>query len=201
MKHNLLFFICTGLSLTGWGQQQITCQKKVDEFTHDTTVEAEILKIGKHKEGFALGVTFLKARVYTINSNYVLVLRPEFLSIQTIQKGEKAYIKFEDDSVIELVVDETSISNHTSGEAFTQGTDNTIWYNYLSFFLTPQQFMQLESKKVKRVRCSYNDYDPKDDSQASVLMEQIQCIKSKATGKAVAEPKKKKKRVDDTYGN
>lgn len=154
------------------------CKKKVDEFTNAVTISTDVEKIGKNKEGFMDFVKFLKVEMTNTNGRFALILMPEYRTIQTIEEGEIVYIKFQNDSIMKLPVQKTSISDHTKGEAFVQGTETTIWYNFLWFSLTPLQVSELEANKIKKIRCGINDYEIKED-KADIIQEQIACIKKK----------------------
>lgn len=169
----VFFVLCLAVQMAS-----AQCKKKVDEFTKDTTISTELEKMGKNKEGFGDFAKFLKVEMTNINGRFALILVPQYRTIQTIEKGEIVYIKFQNDSIMKLIVQKTSISDHTKGEAFVQGTETTIWYNFLWFTLSPSQVLELEANEIKKVRCGINDYDVNEDN-AGIVQKQIACIKKK----------------------
>jgi hypothetical protein len=153
------------------------CKVKVDPFTGKKSVRNVMTKIGKHKEGVLDTPLFLRCEVDCIDSLYFLTFEPQFLSVRTIKEGAEVLIKFEDSSILSLTVDETSISEFTEGESFTQGTSRTIWYNDLQFTLTKKEIEILKTKRIVLVRCNLFDYGV-ESNKADVVRNQINCIES-----------------------
>ena len=149
----------------------------VDEFNYDTTISAASVTIGINKDWGRMGVTYLEAAVYKYKTAFMLILIPQFHTIRTLDEGSKVYIKFTDSTVMQLVIKETSISNHKTGEKLKQGGE-TIWYNYLSFYLKLEDVMTFERKEIYRVKCSGSVYDV-EGQKADIIAKMIGCIRSK----------------------
>ena len=168
----LILFILPG---PGWGQE-VKCKIKADEFTKDTSIVCDDIKFGKSKRDLTRGLLFIRGGMYTFKSLFILNLIPEFYSVQSFDEGDIVYLKFEDSTVLQLKVFQYSLSDHKSGEIITQGSDNTIWYNYLTFVLKPQDIMTLELKKVEKIRCGHVDYSI---NKKDLILKMIRCIKEK----------------------
>ncbi len=175
---NLLYVLSTTILCLTVQTSNAQCKTKIDEFTKDTLTSSEYQKLGKNKNGFSDYAKFLRVQTFKTNSTFSLLLQPEFRNVETVKKGTTVYIKFQNDSIMQLSVTETSVSDHRKGEAFTQGTETTVWYNSLWFDLTPSQLLELEANKIKKIRCWINDYDVKP-GDADIIQKQIACIKKK----------------------
>lgn len=183
----ILTFSLHLLALYGYSQDDLygktskikndLCRVKIDDFTKIKSIKCDTEKIGRRKE--SLGPSyFLEASVESSGKSMFLYLIPQYAHIQTIEKGEKVLIMFTDNSILELTVENLSISDHTTGRAFTQGTETTIWYNILGFILSPEQAIMLSEKDLKKIRCGIYDYEVKGKWK-SIIKEMIRCIWSK----------------------
>lgn len=150
------------------------CTKKTDDMTKAVTVETKLEKIGTSNQGMNAPM-FIHASIdYHQNTgHYILYLQPEFRDIQTLQENSKVLVKLDDESLLEFVIDKTSISNNAPGTPVVQ--NGTIWYNTLAFVLTDDQLSRLKSKKVVKIRCGINDYVVKGKSQI-IISEGLACI-------------------------
>ena len=157
------------------GPATAQCESKIDPFTKKKIITNELVKIGKNKNGNYDRVKFLRCKVGYLDSAYYVVFAPEFSNIQTMREKSSISIMFTDNTIMSLVLDDDSISNYTTGEAFMQGTSATIWYNYLYFELNEIQLERLKTKKISLVRCGANDYKT-DENKADVIPKQIMCI-------------------------
>lgn len=152
------------------------CNVKVDEFTKEVLIESKLKKFGSSGSAFSInGLLYIETQVYSLNGRLHLILRPEFSGVKTIEKGESIYFKFENDSILELFTPATQITDFKRGKAFSQGTNNTIWYAYLDFLLTPQQAEYLSTLKIKKLRISGVDYEPNKKNGGQIL-DQIACV-------------------------
>lgn len=152
------------------------CEYKVDEFTKDITASSKLEKIGREGNRYSMrGTFYIKSKVMIINNVPMLILYSEFSQVTTIEKGESVYIKFVNDSIIEMKALETQITKFTSGEAFTQGTEKTIWYTFVQVILSQEQFLQLQNNKIVKIRVHNSDYEIKE-KDSGLIMDQIECV-------------------------
>jgi hypothetical protein len=164
MKYLIVMFLFI-LKDTSYSQ----CKKEIDEFTHDTIIRSNIETLGK------TSIYYLETQIIKTNGMYLLALTAEFLSVQTIEKGDLVYLKFEDESIFKLPITKTVISDHKKGKAFSQGTKNTIWYNELVFTLDKPILEDLKNKGLIKLRVNYWDYEVKEKNRFKVA-QQIECV-------------------------
>jgi hypothetical protein len=181
-----LVFVLLLLPVMGWGQTVLPeteksnpdsslCHINVDEFTQKKTIMSKDKTIGESND---VGLNYLEVSLAKMNGYFFMTLVPEFYSIQTIRKGDIVYIKFHDDSVMQLTVYRTSISDHKKGLSGTSRSGQTVWYNTLSFGITADQLQVLTDKSIRKVRCSLYTYEVYEKNMSTVG-DIIRCIKSK----------------------
>lgn len=175
-----LILMLTVMHLAAWGQDDLyenknrikgavdndLCKSKTDEFTKETIISTDDVLIGRSTE---FGRRPVKASISNYEKTFYLTLIPEFYTIQTIREGDIVYLKFKDESMIELKVPETDISHYTS-----YGT----WYNVLTFRLTPEQVLKMSDMPLLKLKCSFDTYEVKKKN-AFILRDMIHCIWSK----------------------
>lgn len=143
---HLLFSFLTEI----YSQNPGKCIKTIDEFTKDTIIQSDVESIGRCKHH---GINyFIESKLYLVNGFPKIVLVPEFSKVQTIEKGEIIYFKFDNDSIFEFHAQESEVSDYKSGKPFTQGTSNTVWYNELHLPLSKDAIDILTQKQVVKIR-------------------------------------------------
>lgn len=174
-----LIFILMFSPVMGWGQDDLydnkkyvkpkvsdLCKSETDEFTQKVKITSETVKLGRCTE---FGRRPVEAHLVNTGETTYLSLMPEFNTIQTISDGDIVYLKFKDGTVMELVVPNTSISNHTR-----HGT----WYNHLFFQLTSEQILTIVDKPLLKLKCSIFTFEVKDKNSFA-LRDMVHCIWSK----------------------
>jgi hypothetical protein len=159
------------------------CTEKKDEFTGETKISSELQKLGTFviKDCPACQIydlSFSLIDMKEISGYFSLFLIPEFMSVQTIKKGEILYIKFENDSLLQLPIGtKSSVSN------YKQAPNKTVlWYNSVGCVLTPEQATMLEQNKIKKVRLLEYVYEV-DSKNSEVVQKAIACIREKKSKK------------------
>lgn len=147
---------------------------RVDDFKKDTTYQFSTVQIAAKKE-FS-GASFLEASISYSQGFYFLTLIPEYRSVQSLDEDDEVLIMFENGEILELKIKRSSISDYKSGKMFSQGSATTIWYNVISFYLTPENVMAFERQPIKKIRCGINDYTTKPKT-SKTLMTMLRKIK------------------------
>ena len=157
MKYLILFLLSFDLAAQ--------CKIKVDEFTHKESVESKLQHLAQGKGILGIGDK-IQCQFNRLESTKYLTLFIEGDYILTTEKGETLYLKFIDDSVMELYVEKTTISDYFS----TGG-----WYYWLYFTLNDSQISKLSTTKIKKIRVNSIDYLVSKRNNTK-LMEQIECV-------------------------
>lgn len=143
------------------------CKIKVDEFTKRESVQSKLQHIGQGQG--LLGIDDqLECQFRRFENIKYVAFYVMGMHIQTIEKGEIVYLKFIDDSVMELNVEETTISDY-----FKSGSGG--WYFWLYFTLNDSQISKLSTTPLKKIRVHYIDYNISSRNNKK-LMEQIDCV-------------------------
>lgn len=172
MKRNMKMILVIAMTMA-LGNTYAQCTKKTDDMTKTTSVETKKAKLGgTGAKGFKTPM-YLEGKMSYFDNSYIVYLFPEFSDIKTIQKGSKVIVKLADESLLTLTVENTDVSSHSSGQAFTQGTNSTIWTNTVQLVLSESDVAALRTKKAVKIRVETEDYNVKNDG---AFMEWIACI-------------------------
>ncbi len=171
MNYRLIIFLTICLltidSIT-FGQ----CLSKVDEMTNDKIISNDLVRIGKRPvEGWS-PVYFLRMAVVKINQTPILNFYAERGSASSIKENDIIYIKTQD-SVLKVLNINYQITKVTSGEAFTQGTNTSIFYYIFSVPTDGVTLLYLQSHPPIKIRVDNYDYEI---NKPQLLTEQINCI-------------------------
>lgn len=176
MKTKLLLFI---LLIGSIGQTAAQCEKKKDKFTGSISITGELTKIGKCKsENCQSG--FLKASVVKniINDTsgiYTISFLIESGNVFSMTPEDKIYVRFTDESVLEFDnKSKTNIASPQSGEAFSQGSKNTIWVAEAVIIIN-SYLKEFKTKSIFAVRCGSFVYEVKEN-RAMEISQQLMCI-------------------------
>jgi hypothetical protein len=149
------------------------CIKKKDDMTGSVMIDTKMVRLGNTGAGFAKIILYLEGSVTYIGDGYQLYLNAQFKDIKTIEKGSTVYVKFTDESVLQLSAENTTISEHSTGASFTQGSNNTIWSNTVRTELKPADVETLKTKKIAKIRVDTEDYIVK---KTDIIPDMITCI-------------------------
>ncbi len=156
------------ISTLSFGQ----CISKVDEMTNDKIISNELVKIGKRPSEGMSPMYYFKMSVSKVNQITILNFYSERGSLSSIKENDIIYLKTQD-SVLKVFNYKYQITNVTSGEAFTQGTNNSIYYYTISVPIDEATLLYLKMHPLVKVRVDNYDYEV---NKPKLLIEQINCI-------------------------
>ena len=174
MKKNLKATLLLVMVLI-MGNTFAQCTKKTDEMTKEVKISTPIGKLGATPQKGMKVPMFLTGKMHAKDGHFFLTFFPEFTDIKTIDEGSIIYVKFDDESVLELKVLVKDIaSGATSSSPYAQG-NILIWTSTLMTEVSKEDREKLKSKKIAKVRCELNDYVVKGKQQ-DVIPAWIDCL-------------------------
>ena len=172
MKKTIQILIASAL-LTMTYSSYCQCTTSVDEMTKDKIVSTELKKIGSGQNGGLLSPTcFFKMAVSKINDIPYFGIYAERNSASTIDANDIIYIKTQD-SVLKIINPQIQITKVKSGQAFSQGTNNIMYYYALTIQVDKQTLEYIKNHPVSKIRVDNIDYEI---DRPEILTGQINCI-------------------------
>ena len=144
------------------------CKVEIDRFKKDTTIESDILSIGKQVNDPSLSIrcSVIK-KVNKVDTFYSVTLIPSFSSFKHFSVKDKIYIEFENDEIIDInpFVDD-------NGQLLSIG-NKSYYINMISFIITEKRMKLFTKNKIKAMKIDVFEY--KIDNR-DYIIKSLSCI-------------------------